>query len=440
MRFTSKSVAALEPRTVRFWINDTSLPGFRVAVLPSGVKSFAVRLRSRGGRKNRRDSTHVIGRVGQISLEQARDRARELLSRATLGEDVAGGQRATRVAPSVAELSEIFLEDREGKLKARTLIEYRRAFKVEINPVIGSFAARDVTRRDVAQLHHGMRTRPYMANRVVAVIGSLYSWAERHGYVPEASRPVRGLELFPEKSRERYLTDKETLRLGSALRQAENVGLPLHPKRAAYLEKRMKQRDRKRKATSRITPANPFAVAVIRFLLLSGWREREAMTLRWDALDLDAGRARLAETKSGLSWRDLGGAAVALLRELPRIGNSPFVFPGHSQFAPISTITHVWFAVRHSAGLDDVRLHDLRHNFASEGAQQGKSLLVLGAVLGHREIETTKKYAHMGDRPGRSAANDISATIDARLRGKQTPVHDIGTRRRGRVRRSTRTG
>ena len=134
MRFTAKTLAALRPRESRYWVNDTSLPGFRLSVQPSGVKSFAVRLRSRGGRKNRKDSMHVMGRLGPLTLDQAREKARELLSRSTLGEDLAGGRREARAAQSVAELSAHFLDERKGKLKPRTLSEYRRLFEVEINP------------------------------------------------------------------------------------------------------------------------------------------------------------------------------------------------------------------------------------------------------------------------------------------------------------------
>lgn len=432
-KLTTKSVAALKPRALRYWINDTELPGFRVSVSPSGVKSFAVRLRSRGGRKNRTDSMHVLGRLGPLSVEEARAEARKVLSRATLGEDVAQGRREDRAAETVEELATLFLEARGGKIKARTVAEYRRLFDVEITPKIGARSAREVSRRDVARLHHARREAPYVANRIVTLLGALYQWARTQEFVPADVHPTRGIELFPESSRERYLTEAETLRLGAALRTAEKTGVPMDHTRAALQAKRQKERARqplKRKFKTprapkaprepRVSPSNPYAIAAIRFLLLSGWREQEALTLRWDTLDLEQNRARLPDTKTGLSWRDLGGGAVQLLREVERLEGSPYVFPGMKAGKPLTDIKHVWYAVRDHAKLPDVRIHDLRHNFASVGAQGGTSLLVLGAVLGHREVATTKKYAHLGERPTARAADEISSKIAAMMDGKQS--------------------
>jgi integrase len=178
-------------------------------------------------------------------------------------------------------------------------------------------------------------------------------------------------------------------------------------------------------------------VNAIRLLLLTGWREQEVLALRWAALDLDGGRARLAETKTGLSHRPLGGAAVQLLREMPRLIGSPFVFPSRALDAPLTDIKHVWHAVRHAAGLGSVRLHDLRHHFASIGAQQGLSLIALGAVLGHRELATTRKYAHLGDDPTKRAADQISAAVasglavaseDASREKSIAPIRGVRTR------------
>lgn len=423
-KITTKYVKSLQPRAARYWVSDSELSGFRVSVTPSGVKSYAVRLRTRSGRKNRVDTMQVLGVFGTLTVDDARAKARELLSRATLGEDVAGERRQRRTAETVKELAALFLEARAGKIKASTLTEYRRLFAVEITPEIGKQAARDLSRRDVSRLHHARRKTPYIANRIVTLLGALLAWARAQGYVPATHNPTSGVELFPERSRERYLTRAETFRLAEALRTAETTGVPMDQNRAKLQAKREAERA-KRPLTRRfkkprapktpkppkIAPANPFAVAAIRFLLLSAWREQEALGLRWDMLDLEQGRARLPDTKTGLSWRDLGGAALELLRELPRVEGSPFVFPGAKPARPLTDIKHVWYAVREHAKLDGLRIHDLRHNYASVGAQGGTPLLVLGAILGHRETETTRKYAHLGESPTKQAADEIAATI-----------------------------
>ena len=429
-KLTTKTLRALKPSDARYWVDDTELPGFRVAVLPSGVMSFAVRLRSRGGRKNRTDSTQVLGRFGTLTVDEARAKARELLSRSTLGEDVAKGRREERAAETIEELADVFLEARAGKIKERTVKEYRRLFDVDINPKIGGRSAREVTRRDVARLHQSRKESPYVANRIVTLLGALFSWARIQGYVGDDVQPTRGLELFPEASRERYLTEEETLRLGASLRTAVTVGVPMDDKRLALRNERERKRAKqplKRKFKKprppkaikepKISPSNPFAIAAIRFLLLSGWREQEALSLRWDTLDLEKNRARLPDTKTGLSWREIGGSAMQVIRELPRIKDSPFVFPGTKKDTPLTDIKHVWYAVRDHAKLGNLRIHDLRHNFGSVGAQSGTSLYVLGAVLGHREVETTKKYAHLGESPAARAAEEISAKIAAMMDG-----------------------
>lgn len=447
MKLTTKSVLALKPLEARYWVNDTELAGFRLSVSPTGAKSFAVRLRSRGGRKNRTDSMQVLGRLGTLTVDEARTKARELLSRTTLGENVAQGLRDGRTAETVTELSALFLQAREGKIKPTTHAEYDRLFKVRIVPTLGPRSARDVSRRDVAKLHHALRETPYIANRVVNLLASLFSWGRTHGYVADDIQPTRGVELFPEASRERYLTEQETLRLGASLRTAETVGVPPDPKRAALQAKReaerakqphkrkfKKPRAQKPPKEPKVSPANPYAIAAIRFLLLSGWREQEALTLKWEMIDMERMRVRLPDTKTGLSWRELGGATTQLLRDLPRVENSPFVFPGMNTEKPLSDIKHVWYAVREHAKLPDVRIHDLRHNFASVGAQCGTSLIVLGAVLGHRELSTTQKYAHLGERPTARAADEISARIAGMLDGKtardEPKVVSIDSRRR----------
>jgi integrase len=427
MRFTTRTIATLRPKDGAYWVNDSALPGFRVKVLASGVKSFAVRLRSRGGRKNRSDTMQVIGRFETLTVDQARAQARILLSRIALGEDPAGEQRAERRASTVDELAAAFLEEREGKTKPSTLREYARMYQADIAPAFGKKTARDLTRHEVARLHHSLRATPYLANRVRSLIGAMYRWGEVRGILPDGIQPTRGVEAFPEEGRERYLTEEELARLGNALRKAERTGIAPDPKRAqlhAARHRKSAVRGKQKRTPladkGRLSPANPYAISAIRLLLLTGMREQEVLSLQWSSIDLDGARLRLPDTKTGLSWRPLGGAAVQLLREVPRMGQSAFVFPGRDAKHPLTDIKHVWQAVRYEAGLPDLRLHDLRHHFASTGAQHGLSLVALGAVLGHRELATTRKYAHLGDDPMKRAADQISASVAAGI----APVDD----------------
>ena len=417
MRFTTQTIRALKPTAKLYWLEDDSLPGFRVGVTPLGVKTFAVRLR-KGGRANRQDTTQSVGRFGVLTLEQARGKARTLLSRWSLGEDIVGEHRATREAGAVAELATRFLAEWKGRRSVGTVKEYGRLFDVEILPSFGNVIARDLSRTKVAKWHARIGERaPIVANRSLRLLRTFYHWAETRGEVPEGTTPTKGVAYFPERARERFLSAAEIERLGEVLNRAETDGIPPDPKRAGYAKKRSGKAP-----TPDLRPANPWAVAALRFLLLSGWREQEALTLRWDAVDIASGRVALAKTKTGRSHRALGRAVLELLEGLPRVDGSPFVFPGRTADVSLVEIKHLWHAVRHAAKLPDVRLHDLRHTFASAAVEGGTPLYTTGALLGHRDTKSTARYGHLSDDPLKRAADDISATIAARLDGRETPV------------------
>jgi integrase len=146
----------------------------------------------------------------------------------------------------------------------------------------------------------------------------------------------------------------------------------------------------------------------------------EILTLKWDAVDLDRGHLRLGDTKTGASIRPLGASAAAVLKELKdkRLKDNPYVLPGSKKGSHIVDVQRLWYAVRHVAELGDVRLHDLRHSFASVSATDGESMLVLKSLLGHARISTTERYAHLGDDPVKRAADKASGDIAEWLSGR----------------------
>ena len=178
--------------------------------------------------------------------------------------------------------------------------------------------------------------------------------------------------------------------------------------------------------------ANPAAVAAIRLLALTGCRVGEILALRWDEVDFEHGELRLGDTKTGRSVRPLGDVAAELLRTLPTRPESPYVLPGAIEGQPLTEIKRVWHAVRYAAGLPALRLHDLRHSFASVPADGGVSLLVIRSMLGHSRVATTERYAHLTRGPVRRAANSASADIASWMRGSDTAVtllHDAPARK-----------
>lgn len=425
-KLTKRTVDASVPNaTGRYFVWDAELKGFGVRIAPpahAGAaprRVFVLKYRPPGTLATR---LLTIGQFGPLTIDQARRRATELLAGLSHGHDPLAARAALRQAPTVAELSERYLHDVRTTRKASTAKGYAWYFDKCILPALGGIKVAHVTRADVGKLHRAMASTPYNANRTIAILGAFFAFAEREGECASSSNPARGIPRYAEHGRERFLTAAEFARLGAALRTAETIGLPAVPPnkpRPALPPERAKHQP---KSTGQPRPASPQAIACLRLLLLTGCREGEILTLRWDAVDLERGHLRLADTKTGRSVRPLGAAAATLLSTLPRHDGSPYVFVGGRTgkllpSKPLREINHVWKRVRYAAGLSEVRLHDLRHSVASVSAIGGDSLLITRAILGHAHVATTAKYSHLSDDPLRAAADRVSSEISAMLAG-----------------------
>jgi integrase len=239
-------------------------------------------------------------------------------------------------------------------------------------------------------------------------VRSFFYWLAKRDLV-SARNPAKDTDWFPEQGRERFLTVEEMARLGQVVRIAETVGLPPAPK-----HKKTPGTKRERNAgmfSSELQPASPVAVAALRFLMFTGWREQEALTLVWGDVDLSRGFATLSDTKSRKSVRTLSGPARELLAGQPRVKGSPYVFPGRDPMKPLREIQRLWYAARSKAGLEDVRLHDLRHSVASFAGGRGYSLFLIGKLLGHRDQRSTERYAHLADDIRQTMADDVGEGI-----------------------------
>lgn len=418
-RLTKRAVEALKPAAQRYEVYDSDLPGFAVRVAPGGTKSFAIWYRAGKGRgaPSRR---LTLGLYGTLTVEQARDAAKAHLARVELGSDPAREAAEEKGIGTVASLGEQFLSDVDMRRKTTTASEYRRMWNRHVVPALGSRRVDSVTVEDVARIQRAMRKTPILANRCMAMLGAFFSFADANG---ERANPAHKIEPFPEKARERFLSPVEVQRLGDALVTAEKTGLPLAPQMAKHRKHATGKTAKHRpKSADKLKPANPYMIAAIRFLLFSGWRESEALTLKWTDLDKPRGSATLGDTKTGRSVRHLGAPAWALLDELPVIADNPYVFASREKGEHLKDLSIVWYAVRHAASLDDVRLHDLRHSFASTIASSGGSLLLIGKLLGHRNPRTTQRYAHLFDDPIRATADATANQLAGWLRGSQSHV------------------
>jgi len=225
-RITKRLVDRLRPTDAEHFVWDDTLIGFGVRVQCTGVKSYVVKYRAGSGRgaPTRRVT---LGKVGTLTPDEARTLARKTLGAVAHGRDPAALKAAERRASTLRELAEIFLAEHvEAKRKPTTATHYRSLLEKVVLPELGSRKAEQVTPSDLAKLHSKMRNRPYQANRMLEVVGSLYSFAGKRKILPLGFNPARGIEQYPEKGRERFLTADELARLGDAVREAETLGLP----------------------------------------------------------------------------------------------------------------------------------------------------------------------------------------------------------------------
>ncbi len=406
-RISKRAVDDLKcpPDKDRVILWDESLAGFGVIAFKSGVKSYVVQYRQHGRSRRSR-----IGLHGRLTVEEARSEAKKLLGLTESGHDPIATREAARSAQTLREVSEEFMRLHvRPKKKPRTAEEYETLLKKHILSEIGSKRLKDIRRADVARLHSSISmAAPVAANRALSLISSIWNWAAKRDVVAAHENPASGVEKNREQGRERYLTNDEFARLGDVLKEAETIGLPFVVDRANPKAKHARKPDARR-------PIDPYAIAAIRLLIFTGARFREVLHMRWQDVDFERGIVHLPDSKTGRKPIMLGAPALQLLAELPRVESHPYVFPGDKPKAPRADLKKPWKAIRGAAGLDGVRLHDLRHTFASVGAGAALGLPVIGRLLGHTQPQTTARYAHLDSDPLRKAADTIGATINAAL-------------------------
>ena len=404
-RITKRTVDALQSNGSEFTMWDDTVTGFGVRVRPTGAKSYVVVYRVGAGRgaPMRR---YTIASVRKITPDHARARAKVILGAVAHGHDPANQKTAERGTPAVAELADRFLADHvQTKRKAGTAAFYRDILDRIVKPAVGTTKADKLTRLQVGRLHSSLSETPFQANRVLAVVGSMYAFAGRAGIVPEGTNPARGIDKFKESRRERFLTGEELERLGRTIREAETVGIPWTVDQSKPNAKHAP----KGKQFTRIAPS---AAAALRLLLFTGCRLREILYLRWEHVDFERGCIFLPDSKSGRKTVILNAPALAVLSELERI--SPYVVPGDDPEQPRHDLKRPWDAVTKRAGLVGVRLHDLRHTYASFGAGGGLGLPIIGRLLGHTQATTTARYAHLDNDPLRRAWKQLPGRLQLR--------------------------
>jgi integrase len=396
--FTDKAVKALPPpATGNRIVYDSGMRGLGLRVTSAGARSWIFNYRFRGMERRL-----TIGDAAAYPVRLARERAGELRRMLDAGEDPMAERDAARRAPSLADFAARYLaEYAAGHHKPRTRAEEERLLKLHILPVVGTMKLADVGKADAARLHAKAHETPVTANRALAVLSAVLGWAERVGERPDGSNPCRHVDRYPERPRERLLTAEELARLGEALANAESGGV-----------------------------ADWRPVALVRLLTFTGARLSEILGLQWDWIDLQGGVARLPDSKTGAKNLYLSAPALAVLAALPRSTGNPHVLPGERPGAPLVPPQKAWQRIRRTAGLPDIRLHDLRHAFASTAVAAGDSLFIVGKLLGHRQASTTERYSHLAPDPARAVADRTGERLRAMLDGRSGDVVPMAAGRR----------
>ena len=407
-KLTKRIIDGIPPVTRPTIIYDTELKGFGVRVMPSGSKAWIVEFRPNGGGRKVATKRMTLGQTRTLNADEARKAARDILAAVRLGQDPARERTLNRDTPILREFVERYLaEEAETKLKPGTVANYRIYFRKHVMPEIGAVKINAVSSADIAKLHHRIgTTKPVTANRVVEAISSLYRYAATANVVEKGFNPTTGISAFREERRERFLTTDELQRLGTTLREAETVGLPWNTDEASTA-KHLPEPEK------RLVVFSPYVTAAIRLLLLTGCRLREILHLRWNEIDFERGVLFLPDSKTGRRTVVLNAPALAVLSELKRIGT--YVILGEKPDRPRSDLNRPWGRITVHAKLEGLRIHDLRHSFASIGASGGLGLPIVGKLLGHETPATTARYAHIDNDPLRRASERIGATIAAAL-------------------------
>lgn len=375
-KLTKRTVDGLEIGKKDYLVWDRDVRGFGLRVYPSGKKTYLVQYRS--GRRTRRVT---IGQSKVLTADEARAEARQLLAAVARGEDPSAQRQAKRHAPTIAGLCDRFLEEYvDQHCKPTTARDYRSVIRRFIRPKLGPLAIAEVTRADVVAFHHGLRDTPYQANRAASMLSKLFNMAEDWGLRQAGSNPARRIKKFREEEKKRYLSDEEQIRLGEVLAESLEEGIE-----------------------------SVYVVSAILLLIYTGCRLSEILTLRWDYVTTH--HLELPDSKTGRRRIPLPREAYDILMDLPREPENPYVILGEVEGAPLVNLQKPWRRIRAKAGIDDVRIHDLRHTYASVAMKDGIDPFTLKEIMGHKNLTTTLRYAHLADDAVQRAAGSVAARL-----------------------------
>ena len=376
----------IAPRFVRW---DSEVKGLGLRVYPSGKKAWVLSYYVEG-----RKRMMQLGVLPSLTLDKARKAALSHKGKMAAAEamnttpvDPIAERQEARRGDSVADLCSAFLDRHASKRK--TAGEYKRRFEKYILPAWGKMKVKDVKRPDVAALHNIIgKDAPYEANRVLALVSVLFEKGNEWGFLPdEHINPALRIKKFQEKKRDRWVTHEEMPRLADAIEGEADI----------------------------------YVRSALWLLLLTGARKSELLGLKWSDIDLARKEIRLADTKAGrIHHIPLSEESLEVINNIPPVKDNPYLLPGRIEGQHLVNIDKPWRRVRAIAGLEDVRLHDLRRTVGSWLATEGASLPLIGKVLNHSNVSTTAIYARLSEDPARKALDSHGAKIMSIIAGRKS--------------------
>jgi integrase len=388
-KLTKRLVENILPQSVDVIIRDSELQGFRLKVTPSGKRIYMLYYRNAEGRQRK----PAIGEHGKITCEQARVIAKQWLGEVAKGDDPSLKKQNSYKVLSVAELAEKYLKLHAIHKKISSQEGDIHHLKKHILPKIGSNKVDGITKNDIARLHTAMSNTPISANRSLALLKTMFKLGIEWGDITHGINPAMGVKPFKEHSKERFLSVDELKVLGDVLSECEQT----------------QTEDAK-------------VILALRLLIFTACRKNEILTLQWDWVDFQKGCINFPDSKTGKKTVYINAPALELLSNAPRIEGNPFVITGSDGLGHWVNLQKPWNRIRTLAKIKDVRLHDLRHSFASSAAAGGMSLYMISKLLAHKNQATTERYAHLLGDPVQQASNQVGEHLKAVMNGKKAEV------------------
>ena len=376
MKLTNKKIDQLIPDTKSYIVWDNEIRGFGVRVNLNSKKTFIVKYRVGQGR-SARVRKPVIGTYGVMKVDEARKIARKWLLEASEGNDP---KEVDKTSILLKDFCNVYLQQHANiKKKLSSVIEDKRLMRLHIIPNFGNICLKEITRSMITKHHQSMYQTPHGANRFLSLMSKMMNLAERWEYRPLNSNPCRHIERYKEEGRQIYLSMEQIEKIGHVIKQMEQT-------------------------------ESIFVLSAIKLLLFTGRRTGEILTLKWDYIDFENSKMNLPDTKTGAKSFFFSPTVKQILLNLPN--KEGFVFKSVLKDKRVTTVRHIWKKICKLAKIENVRVHDLRHTYASLAVQNGYSLPIISKMLGHADIKTTQRYAHLHDDPVNQAVEKIDQQLD----------------------------